>query len=154
MGYESADYIGVKKEKKIQLFHCKFSKKVFSATSFQEIVGQALKNLSFFYQTSEIDKKAILWNSKYGKTKILRVRKGKSTEFIGNLKGTILSANCDREIYLVINFISFKTLKTELEKLKNNKNPKRQTNQILWLISSLKNNCDERGIKIFIICKE
>lgn len=154
LGYESSDYIGTKKGNKIQLFHCKFSKNFFSASAFQEVIGQALKNLSFFYQTSGIDKKASMWGDKYGKTKIDRVRKGDKNEYLNNLKATVVAANYDREVYLIINFISLKTLTDELNKLKNNKAPKRQTNQILWLISSLKNSCHERGIKIFITCKD
>jgi len=154
LGYESSDYIGVKSKKKIQLFHCKYSKRIFSASAFQEVVGQALKNLNFFYQTSEIDKKAKLWTEKYADTKISRIRKGDRRKYIDNLKETILSANCDREVYLIINFISLKTLTEELNKLKNNKSSNRQTNQILWLLSSLKHSCDDRGIKIYITCKE
>jgi hypothetical protein len=154
MGFESADYIGVDTNKKIQLFHCKSSIKGLSASAFQDVVGQALKNLSFFFHTTEVDKKSALWLRNYKKTKIPRLRHGNKKTFISELKTTLAAANFDREVYLVVNYISYKQLKEELEKLRDKKKANRQTNQILWLLSSLQVSCAEKNVKVFIVCKE
>lgn len=152
-GLETSDYIGILKGKKIQLFHCKYANSVFSASDFQVIVGQALKNLNFFFQNSEVDKKIDLWSSKYASTNIDRVRKGKPSEIKEILQDAILSNNYDRELYLIVNYLEYDTVHLELNKLKNNEVAKRQTNSLLWLLSALKNSCDERGVKLIITCK-
>jgi hypothetical protein len=150
--YENADYIGVKHRTKLQLIHCKASKKKFSASAFQEIVGQALKNLHFFIHPELVDTKEAFWNKSYTKSKIPRIR-SKKKKVISDLKETMLATNCDKEVYLVVNFISRKLLAENLNKVKTGVKAPKATLPLLWLLSALRNTCLERNVKVYIICK-
>lgn len=152
LGDENADYIAIKTKQKVRLIHCKAGKEKFSATAFQDVVGQAMKNLNFFVKKVEFEKKLQGWRKKYAKTKISRIRKGESKTIVKDLLSTF-SGNFDREVYLVVNFLSVKTITEELRKMADGEQAKRATAHLLWLLSSLKNSCQERGAKIYIICK-
>lgn len=153
LGYEVGDYIGVKNMKKVQLFHCKAADRMLSASAFQEVVGQALKNLNFFSQIDAIGAKAKLWRKNYPSTSISRVRTADKVHFEKDMKAALSAPNCDKEIYLIVNFLSLSLLRAQLNNVRAGRAAQKAAVPLLWLLSSLKNSCMERGIKIYIYCK-
>ena len=153
LGYEISDYIGIKKLLSVQLFHGKAADKTLSASAFQEVVGQALKNLNFFTQLDVIPAKAKTWNKLYSSTKINRIRTADKKNVEKDVMATLQATNVDKEVFLVVNFLSFAALRTELNKLKAEKPTKKATLPLLWLLSSLRTSCLERNVKVHIYCR-
>ncbi|MDY0987089.1 hypothetical protein SOM12_06655 [Flavobacterium sp. CFBP9031] len=160
LGNEWADYISIE-DHSLHFIHAKHGDALFSASSFHEIVGQALKNIgNMIPSDDELDKKSILWSENFNidssKTAINRLRNGPSVaQGISAYKKLLLNPNLKREIFLVVNFISKNSLQDRLTKLKNGTSfsEKNQVIQILWLLSGLINSCQENGIGVHIICK-
>lgn len=161
LGKEWADHIGLYDDS-ISFFHSKYKDSKFSASAFQDIIGQAQKNLGNLSPSeNQWPMKQKLWSEKYRienkTTDISRIRKGdsveKSIEYFQSLQSF---PNLSKKVYLVINFISKKDLKDRLEKLKNGTafKEKNEVIQILWFISSLISSCYEVGTDVYILCKE
>jgi hypothetical protein len=157
---EWADHIGITDDK-IIFFHSKFKESIFSASAFQDIVGQAQKNLgNMSPQDFQLSDKLNFWNTKYENdnviTQIDRLRKGSSvTEAITQFKQTIKNPYLKREVFLVINFISKSSLELKLNQLKDGEafRERNEIIQILWFISSLVSSCQEIGVDVYICCK-
>ncbi|UYQ95955.1 hypothetical protein MKQ68_12675 [Chitinophaga horti] len=154
LGYEAADYLTVTSRKKLQLIHGKVSKRIFSASAFQEVIGQALKNLSFFTNQEGVTTKIPLWNSDYSNTSITRIRSGNAGDIEGDILATLNNPNCDHEVILAVNFISKDRITHELTELKAGRKAATATLPILWLLSTLRNSCVERNVKVFIWCRQ
>lgn len=160
LGKEWADHIGISDEK-VALIHSKFNDTEFSATSFQDIVGQAQKNLgNVSPQEFQLASKRDFWSSKYNNggvsTSITRLRSGDDIDNAIKLyKSAINNPNFHGEVHLVINFISKQTLTNNLNNLKNGIRfgQRSETIQILWFISSLVSSTQEVNTNIFIHCK-
>ena len=156
---EWADYIGLN-ESQVAFFHGKSSDKIFSASAFQEVVGQALKNLGNILPTDDQwSLKENLWNQNYvnrANTQISRIRTGQnSSDLITYYKKNRSNPNLKKTIYLVINFIAKSQLEVNLNKLKNNETfrERNEVIQILWIISSLISSCIEANTQVYICCK-
>lgn len=155
-----ADYIGLS-ESRVAFFHGKSSNRIFSASAFQDVVGQALKNLGNILPTDDQwYLKENLWNQTYNnnnsRTQISRIRTGQtSVELISYYKKVRTYPNLKKVIYLVINFISKSQLEINLNKLKNNEvfRERNEVIQILWIISSLISSCNEANAEVYICCK-
>lgn len=161
LGKEWADHIGLY-EDTISFFHSKYKSSKFSASDFQDIVGQAQKNLGNLSPSdNQWQMKNDFWNNEYvldkkTPTMINRVRKGNSAnDSIEYFKSLKTFPNLTKRVYLVINFISKNELSDRLEKLKNNESfaEKNEVIQILWFISSLISSCNEVSAETYIICK-
>jgi hypothetical protein len=153
LGDEWADHIGFKKNSFIRFYHSKASSKTFSASAFHDLVSQALKNIGHFDFNKELTVKQAKMATYYAGTQINRMRKGgDAISCFSDLRQTYNSPNVQKEIYLVINFLSKADLALELERLLVGE-AKNQTIQILWLLSSLICTCQEKGIKLKIITK-
>jgi hypothetical protein len=153
MSYEYADYIGVENLRTIKLFHCKAGDQKFSATAFQEVVAQAIKNLFFFTSSEMHPSRLTKWQRNYQKTKISRVRSKDKRNYAKDLISSLHAANCSYEVHLVVNFISKKTLSANLKALRKNQAHSQAAAPMLWLISSLVNMCAERNVRVFVHCK-
>jgi len=161
LGKEWADHIGIA-DGRISFFLSKYHDSVFSATSFQDIVGQALKNIGNMKPDVEVlegrhDDWDKTYNADHTRTQITRLRKGSSVrDAIDHWKKVMLSPNLRRDIYLVINFIAKDHLEDNLRRMQTGElfGDRKQTVQILWLVSSLISQCHEQGIGIHIICKK
>lgn len=161
LGKEWADHIGIA-DGRIAFFLSKYHDSVFSATSFQDVVGQALKNMGNMKPDMAIlegrhDDWDKTYNAEHTHTQIKRLRKGASVKAaIDRWKRSMLSPNLRRDIYLVINFIAKDHLGKNLKRLQADERfgERKQTVQILWLVSSLISQCHEQGIGIHIICKK
>lgn len=171
LGDEIADYIACS-ENTIGFFHAKSSKRKFSASAFQEVIGQAIKNLSYICDTKNItlDKadtessaktKSEVWSRNYKNdnvtTKITRLRKPSGEEGVEErvskgikvLKEANSSGQTIRYVGIVVNFISKSQLEREID---NNNN--KQLKQILWIISSFISTCQELNVIPKVFCKE
>lgn len=160
LGQEWADHISLS-ENSISFIHSKFKSSSFSASAFQDIIGQALKNLGNMTPADyQLQSKRGLWGSPYRnssiETQLNRLRKGdnidNAIDYYKKLRG---NPNLNRKVYLVINFISKSELLNRIEKLKRQESfrEKNQVIQIIWFISSLVASCKEIGVDIFIYCK-
>jgi hypothetical protein len=158
---EWADHIGVS-ENRIAFFHSKFNTSYASASAFQDIVGQAQKNLgNLTPQDFQLESKRNIWNANYNSkegvnTAISRVRKGASvTDIIEQIKQTTKNPYLSKEVYLVLNFISKSDLESFLDDLVNGVafNERNEVIQILWFISSLINSCQELNTEVTIYCR-
>ena len=160
LGNEWADFIKLKAST-LTFIHAKFGDSQFSASSFHDVVGQALKNIGNMTPSNEqLDTKAAHWTGTFNiagtNTAIERLRVGANVATsIVAYKRVLLNPNLKREIVLAINFISRAQLRDRLNKLRAGTPfaEKNQVIQILWLLSSLINSCQESGIGVHIICK-
>ncbi len=160
LGKEWADHIGLSDDS-ITFYHSKFKSSNMSASAFQDIIGQAQKNLGNLSPSeNQWPLKKALWSKNYKtdkiETNIKRLRKGDNTsnsiEYFKNLK---VYPNLKKKVILVINFISKAQLEDRLNKLKREENftEKNEVIQILWFISSLISSCQEIGAETYILCK-
>lgn len=160
LGNEWADHIGVSTNT-VSFYHSKYKNVGYSASAFQDIVGQGLKNISNLSPRDyQLDSKQNIWSNLYKPpgytTNISRLRKGSNIqELLETYNTTIKNPNFNREIYLVVNFISKDGLRERLEKLRDAEAfPERnEVIQILWFLSSFLSVCAEQGIKGYICCK-
>jgi hypothetical protein len=152
LGNEWADYIGFKENQFIRFYHAKYSNKQFSASAFQDVVSQALKNLGNFNFNQNLDAKKAKVNKMYSSTKIKRLRKGSTRTCIKELEATFNNPKTVKEVVLVVNFLSKSELDSQLKLLPKGK-AKKETVQILWLLSSLFSECLQRGIIPRVITK-
>jgi len=160
LGKEWADHIGLY-EDSISFFHSKYKDSRLSASDFQDIVGQAQKNLGNLSPSdNQWQMKIDFWGNNYiannTMTQIQRVRKGDSAEAaIEYFKKLKSYPNLKKKVFLVINFISKAELTDKLEKLKRNESfrERNEVIQILWFVSSLISSCNEVSAETYIICK-
>lgn len=157
---EWADHIGLNEES-IAFYHSKHKNSNFSASDFQDIIGQALKNLGNLSPSDDQwDIKENLWNNLYKndsvETQINRIRTGQSShETISYFKKIKGYPNIKKQVNIVINFISKSALDDRLQKLKNGESfrERNEVIQILWFISSLISSCFEANTEVYIHCK-
>ncbi|MCW3074264.1 MAG: hypothetical protein JWP69_1333 [Flaviaesturariibacter sp.] len=154
LGDEWADYIGFRKNNFIRFYHAKASDKIFSASAFHDLVAQALKNIGHFDFNKDLTAKQASITNPYSNCGINRLRKGDTVaNCMRYLKETYNSPNVEKEVVLVINFLSKARLTTELTNLKSGAATARQTIQLLWQLSTLICACIEKGVKLKIITK-
>lgn len=167
MRKEIADFIGIDEErKKIILIHCKHGGSNKSASSFQDVCGQAIKNLGYVNRNSinlkedYVQKNHIgLWNSKWDYSK-------KNTSFrietnrivIGNITGEnfwdkykkiLMDYESIIEIWLFVDLMS----KEELDKQLGSDAPEEQISQIMVLLNSTDEMVSRSGAILKIFCK-
>lgn len=161
LGDEWADFITITGNK-LTFIHAKHKNAIMSATAFQDVVAQAMKNIGNFKPAKErvsITKKAI-FNTPYridnATTQINKLRRGDNLDNgIAAYTKLLSDPNFKREVILVVNFISKSDLTECLVKLEDGEafGERNQVIQLLWLISGLVNCCMENGISIYIHCK-
>lgn len=155
--YEWADHIGVSEEK-VSFFVSKHKGSKDSASDFQDVVAQALKNLGNLSPSSgQLNAKVTEWNDTYQNSQINRMRSnnGMAQDAASLWKKNVMSPNFVREMCLVVDFLSKEKFKTQLDSIANN-NPVAHEEalfQRLWLLSSFVNGCMECGVKPVIYCK-
>ena len=161
LGTEWADHILIGKDS-VSLFASKHKDLCFSASAFQEVVGQVQKNLGVFFPLENtLESKRDKWSMNYIQsgvhTSIRRVRtEGKTAEDAVSLwKKALNSANYRRDVFLVIDFISKKRLSDCLRKLKDGETlpEKKEAIPILWLLSAFISACQNMNIGVHITCQ-
>ena len=155
LGNEFADFISVYKQKSICFYHAKYSSSQFSASDFQIVISQALKNIgNMTLSSDQLEKKRERWNSNYSGSNISMMRKGDTVDNgISNFIKTLNHPNSTSHIYIVVNYISKNRLISELTQLRKGGTPPTQTIQLFWLLSSFISTCKELGFHAHITCK-
>ena len=155
---EWADHIGIG-DNKVVFFVEKCKDAQISASAFQEVVGQALKNLGNMMPLDvELDMKAIEWKRNHTTSSIPRWRNpqaGKSIDdAIAKWKSFRTNPYFEKEMCIVVNFIELQEFRDSLTNILNlNARTKAATIQRLWILSSFVNACLEVGVKPKILCK-
>lgn len=168
---EWADFIGIKKDQ-IEFCACKYKGNgaevsdgedgSSSASYFQDVVGQALKNLGNFKPSpTQLKIKTNLWKSSYlGVDWFSRCRKGDVDKSISAWDKGVSNPHFVKISSLMVNFLSKQTLKDNFEGLKaggiNNTMMKDRESayQQLWILSNFVHSCLEMGIEPRIYCRK
>ncbi|MCW5869978.1 MAG: hypothetical protein KIS61_22165 [Candidatus Eremiobacteraeota bacterium] len=154
LGDEWADYIEFSggSRPRLVFYHCKHGKESTSASKFQEIIGQALKNLSRMHSDpGDFDRKwRNKWQKNYDKA-FPRLRKGDKALTKQTIKSTVASDRATKEVALVVNFLSKAALKRQLGLLKQGK-AKPHVAQLLWLLSGFVAGCKQHSVLGRILC--
>lgn len=156
-GIEWADHIGIS-ENRITFFIEKHKTSLDSASDFQDVVGQALKNIANLMPSkNQLDEKRELWNMNYLTSNIprFRSREGNVNDAINEWLKNNQRPNCQREICLVVDFIEKERFKNQLESLMNEQeiDHEAELRMRLWLLSSFVNTCLEYGVTPLIYCR-
>lgn len=154
LGNEFADFISIKDSKSICFYHAKNGSSLLSASDFQVVLGQALKNIgNMNMSTTDLQRKLSRWNDNIKDTNIPLKRIGDSVDNGGeSFIRTSNAPNSIKEIYIVVNFLSKSRLENGLNNLNRGNPCPHQIVQILWLLSSFIATCKELGIIVHITC--
>ncbi|MGH7389900.1 MAG: hypothetical protein ACREM3_10660 [Candidatus Rokuibacteriota bacterium] len=150
LGDEWADYLCIQRGALV-FIHCKGGKGTTGASSFQEVVGQALKNLGRIQATPVVfeEKLAATRRKKYwSRTKIERLRDPgcKWPDFEAAVNGILTNPNATREVHLVVTMLSREQFEEATAA------PAPHFIQLIWLLASFINSCREMGAKPVVIC--
>ncbi|BDS10829.1 hypothetical protein [Aureispira anguillae] len=161
MGNEWADHIIFSTElgqPTISFIHSKYtSKDTYGASSFHEVVSQALKNLGRLNsELSEYKKKYDnKWKNNYESTSIKRIRTNNNWSDIKKAYNKVNSTpNSNRKVILATPFFSKSKLKDKLEKIANGTSKNSHHIQIIWLINSFISSCRDYNVQPHILCKK
>jgi hypothetical protein len=162
LGDEWADEIGIctaPTNSSISFYVAKHKDLGLSASNFQEVIGQAQKNLAHLNPIpAEIAAKTNGWGQMYRLknvvTQIQRLLKGASVAAAVTAIETVLARPItQRRMCLVISFISRAQLDAALTQLKNNGTGPPQLIQLLWFVTSFIGSCRTVGAVPFIYCR-
>lgn len=159
MGFEVADHIVVSKNS-ISFIHSKakgLEEGSLSASYFQEVIGQALKNIGFL-RDLPIDDKIKAWKDSYFKdSNIPKYRLGNNIDdFKIDYMRVLQIPNGVKEICLAVDFISKSELQVSFDRLRNNQPFRQRTSviQMAWLLNSFISACKEADINGRIFCRQ
>lgn len=173
LNYEIADFIALNTiTERLVLIHCKSSNSIgTSASAFQDVCGQAQKNIHYLFKTNVEDLVSIKthiknWNGDWKKTKkynegkeeiswkCKRMIKGESTgeEFWDKYKDIISSPTSDLEVWLLTKSLSKNKLKEELKK--EGQKIKENINQLFWILYGTQEVINNSGADLKIYCCE
>lgn len=163
MGTEIADFIALDTtNNKIIYIHCKHDKKLLSASTFQDVCGQAMKNIRYIINTSQennnyLETRKIKWTVNwplYSKNatggNINRCIKGGTAEEIFDqyIKMISQQPQTEYEVWLVHSGLSYKVLGDQL----CSKQQSEEAPQLIWLLQSTQDYISEAGAKLKILC--
>lgn len=153
LGDEWADYFCIRNDKLI-FVHCKGGSQTTGASSFQEVVGQGLKNLGRIQSTPDdfrVKLAATKKNRFWAGSKIARLRgtKRKWGAFETAIDNLLIDPDAGREVHLVVTMLS----KTAFEAAALNKPPSPHFIQLVWLLAAFLSSCREMGARPVIVCK-
>lgn len=160
-GTEWADHI-LLEEGKVTFFEEKYSEHKRSASDFQVVIGQALKNLGYFTPTdADLAAQQKRWAKDYPQTqapRLIHADGNKTIQDAMNLwKANTKNPLFERKMCLVVNFISRSGFKVDIENAQNNAimdtHIKATTFQRIWILTSFVNACMEVGVTPKIYCK-
>lgn len=169
---EIADFIAIDDvNNKIALIHCKNKNAKVSASAFQDVCGQAQKNVSYIIKNNidvlqDIQKHIKKWDEDWenSKTYTPKTKKFELTikrkrmvvgevtgvEFWEKYKKIIKSHNSTVEVWLFTNGLSRSKLDNELQKTK----PKEQINQLMWILYGTQEVLADVGAVLKVYCCE
>jgi hypothetical protein len=150
LGDEWADYVCIDRNA-LRFIHCKGGKQTTGASSFQEVVGQGLKNLGRIQSTpSDFRNKLNATRRKkfWSATKIERLRDPvrKWSDFEAAVADLLANPDATKEVHLVVTMLSKAAFETAAAM------PTPHFIQLVWLLASFINSCREMGAKPVIMC--
>jgi hypothetical protein len=169
---EVFDYLEISElEKRLRWLHAKVQKRLknkqpvkmdasegsLSASSLQEVVGQAIKNLAFLRRDakdSTLQTEAERWKGKCTlpvQSEIMRVRRG--DDAIGKLKKIVGNALAKHEVAIVIPTYSKAKLEKEFNQIQSGQ-AEQTTIQLFWLLSGFTHACVEVGVVPIIFLRD
>ena len=154
LGDEWADYICIRNNA-LLFVHCKHGSQSGGASCFQEVIGQALKNLGRARCTPtdfEVKLNLTQNNRLWSTTKIERLRNtGKNwTDFRLAMATLLADPDSTREVHLVVTMLSSSKFEESAAKSK----PEPHFIQLIWLLASFINSCRELGAKPVVVCQQ
>lgn len=156
MGYECADHI-VLARNRISFIHSKGKGKTsLSASAFQEVVGQALKNIGNM-RYMDVNNKVNSWRGRHFPNSNIDVcRVGNLDTFEEVYRKTLGAPNAIKEVCLAVDFVSKSELRNAFEFLRDGRplKQKHSISQMIWLISSFISSCKDADMQCRIFCKE
>lgn len=157
MGNEWADHIAIKGNA-ISFIHSKCKDKTsLSASNFQEVIGQAIKNIGNLNPNDdELSAKKKSWNGTWTNTKITKIRRGTVDGFVEAFKSIRINPNRVKEVCLAINFFSKSELEDAFDKIKHNETfgQRNTVIQMVWILNAFITNCKEADLHCKIYCRE
>lgn len=156
MGNECADHIAIYGNT-LAFIHSKADEATsLSASKFQVVIGQAIKNIGNLRNLNIKDKVNSWRNKNYGNTKMSVCRVGDINQFESNYNQITKSPNGIKEVCLAINFISKAELKAAFDKIKDKESfkQKNSVSQMIWLLSAFISACKDADMHCKIFCKE
>lgn len=152
LGNEWADHL-ITKGDTLYFVHskAKSSTNSHSASNFQDVIAQALKNIGNM-NSATIDSKRDNFLQNYGRTQKHQCRLGTVDDFISEYKRINQSPNGHLEVCLAVNFVS----KAELTRIFAAPHYIRTHNnivQLIWLLYSFISSCKDAGMGCRIFCK-
>lgn len=159
MDDEWADHIGISKNK-ISFFVEKCDDSKYSASKFQEVVGQALKNIGNMTPLdAAIDNKKAKWDGVHTTSTIQRWINKRAGTSIDNAiqmwKNNRTNPMCEKEMCLVVNFIAIDDFRSDLQNINILDTQRKATAfQRIWILSSFINACIEAGVTPIIYCRQ
>lgn len=157
LGNEWADHIAIKGNTMSYIHSkCNDGQVSLSASNFQEVIGQAIKNIGNMNPDDTIIlKKMAGMNGKWNRTSIDKCRIGIPTDY-GNLyKKLRYNPNKVQEICLAVNYLSKSKLTDAFDKIKNGQQIQQKNSvvQLAWLLSGFISTCKEADLNCRIFCK-
>lgn len=156
MGNECADHIAIYGNT-LAFIHSKANGATsLSASKFQVVIGQAIKNIGNLRNLNIKDKVDSWRNKKYGNTEMSVCRVGDINQFESNYNQITKSPNGIKEVCLAIDFISKAELKDAFDKIKDKESfkQKNSVSQMIWLLSAFISACKDADMHCKIFCKE
>lgn len=166
---EWADFIGVSADPthpRVSLYHAKYDKRksTLSASAFQEVIGQALKNVGRIAVIPEelAGRKSASWRKGWtpkGSNRLKRLRRGKN---LGKFEEAYLAASrhpsCVRRICVVVSFLSLKALTKmfkAIEDAPGDQLPDIEPNesQLVHLLTMFVSSCLQSNTQPVIYCR-
>lgn len=156
MGNEWADHIAISNDA-ISFIHSKCKDKVgLSASNFQDVIGQAIKNIGNMNPNmdalrSKIDSMRGTWKN----TGIQKCRRGNVDDIEGKYLNLMSNPNKKREVCLAVNFLSKNRLATAFDNIKNHISfqQKNSVVQLAWILNGFISTCKEADLNCKIYCK-
>lgn len=158
LGDEWADYIEFSYGEnlpRLAFYHCKHGDLTTSAAKFQDVIGQAVKNLSRLHASAlDFEAKWIdRWSGVYtGACPFPRLRIGDPAGVLEEISGVVGSVRTQREVVLVVSFLSKASVTNDLEALRRGR-ARPHVSQLLWFLSSFVGSCREHAILPKIVCQ-
>ena len=156
MGNEWADHIAISNDT-ISFIHSKCKDKAgLSASNFQDVIGQAIKNIGNMNPNTDtlrfkIDSMRGTWKD----TGIQKCRRGNVDDIESKYQNLMRNPNKKREVCLAVNFLSKQSLVAAFYNIKNHI-PFQQKNsvvQLAWILNGFISTCKEADLNCKIYCK-
>lgn len=156
MGYECADHI-VLSQNRISFIHSKAKGKTsLSASAFQEVIGQALKNVGNIRYMNAEDKVNHWRGAYFSGTNINVCREGDLETFAEEYDRVTIAPNGIKEVCLAVDFVSKTEIQRAFETLRDGGalRQKHAVSQMVWLLSAFISSCKDADLQCRIFCKE